>query len=137
METTDTHSRYLETLGDLSRAKMQNIIDDLHGVNHTDERTMSGPGIYASRWQSLLDETLITPSVPNGPPRCGKDVKSHKAVRKPDNRPNSDTSNLNTSLLSRDKPGLTPPDVSTVVETLGPQFKGIVAGISLSGLPKV
>ncbi|TLD04686.1 uncharacterized protein PgNI_09353 [Pyricularia grisea] len=35
----------------------------------------SGPGVFLVRWNDLLDETLVTPATPFGPPRVGKDVK--------------------------------------------------------------
>ncbi|KAI3337245.1 hypothetical protein HD806DRAFT_528817 [Xylariaceae sp. AK1471] len=136
LESIDAHSKYLNTLGELSRAKMQKIIDNVNGKSRDDTGNMSGPGIYASRWQSLLDETLITPSVPKGPPRCGKDIKSLRSMRNPDNQPNSDTFNSNTTILARqESPGPAPPDVSVVVEALGPQFRRMVAEISLDSLP--
>jgi hypothetical protein len=136
LEGINAHSKYLNTLSELSRAKMQKIIDDVHDKSHKDAGYTSGPGIYASRWQALLDETLITPSVPKGPPRYGKEVKSLRAVRKPDNQTNSDAPNPNITILEQyESPSPVPPDVSMVVETLGPQFKRMVAEISLDSLP--
>jgi hypothetical protein len=138
LEKIDTHSEYLITLGEISRAKMQNIIDNVHGKSHEVSGDISGPGIYASRWQSLLDETLITPSVSKGPPRQGKDIKGLRAVRKLDNQPNSNTIDPNADISPRhESPSPVPPDVSIVVKALGPQFKRMVADMAQAGLPEV
>ncbi|KAI1434408.1 hypothetical protein GGR50DRAFT_663038 [Xylaria sp. CBS 124048] len=129
----DTHSHYLTRLEDLSIAKMQSIVDSVHGK----DSSAAVPGVYVSRWQSLLDETLITPAQPDGPLRYGRDVKNLRATRKPD-RLGTNTPDGNVTLLSgQESPGLTPPDVSVVVAALGPQFKEIVAEISRAGLPEV
>ncbi|KAI0440881.1 hypothetical protein F4803DRAFT_447910 [Xylaria telfairii] len=128
----EDHSGYLATLSEQSRTKMQKVIDDLHGRSCKDAENITGPGIYARRWQALLDETLITPSVPKGALRSGKDVNGLRAVRRPDNQANSVSSDVNAAIESAP----TPPDVSVVVEALGPQFRRIVANISRDGLPK-
>ncbi|KAI8628783.1 hypothetical protein F5Y19DRAFT_465075 [Xylariaceae sp. FL1651] len=139
-EMIEAHSGYLATLGEISKTKMQKLISNVDDQSQSQTKIgdMSGPGIYASKWQSLLDETLITPSVPNGPPRQGKDIKSRQAARKSENKPNSNTFNPNTASLPQQVSlGPTPPDVSGVIEVLGPQFQNLVANISQEGLPKV
>ncbi|KAI8954644.1 hypothetical protein F4801DRAFT_532431 [Xylaria longipes] len=138
LERIEAHSRYLTTLSEQSRSKMQKVIDDLHRRSYKDTENTSGPGTYALRWQALLDETLITPSVPKGPPRLGKDVSGLRAVRKPDNQANADSSDANAAILARHKSTtLISPDVAVVVKALGPQFKMMVANISRDGLPEV
>jgi hypothetical protein len=135
LEKVDAHSKYLIVLRNTSRAKMQNVIDELHGKTPHSVKNASGPGAYAARWQALLDKTLVTPSVPRGPPRLGKDVKSYKAVRKGENEPDLIKLNYNTAAVGdAGSPGLTPPDISTVVELLGPQFKKMVAEIAQDGV---
>lgn len=137
LEGVDAHSRYLTTLRKLSRAKMQKIIDDMHGKFQGDGEDSAGPGIYAARWQALLDETLITPLVPNGPLRSGKDVKGFKAARKNNAQGAADIAEINATVLAKSvSVGPAPPDVSIVIEALGPQFQKIVAIISQDGLPK-
>ncbi|KAI0976085.1 hypothetical protein F4678DRAFT_415800 [Xylaria arbuscula] len=136
-ESIDAHSQHLTLLGELSKKKIQKIIDAVHGRNGANPGDISGPGIFASRWQALLDETLITPSAPNGPLRQGKDVKGIRAARKPDNKGIPDPLGTDTAFLERNEnTGPVPPDVSVITETLGPEFKRIVANISLTGLPK-
>ncbi|KAI0540865.1 PX-associated-domain-containing protein [Xylaria digitata] len=138
LEKIDAHSEYLTMLGELSRAKMQRILDDVHGRSRAGAVDTSGPGIFASRWQALLDETSITPSRPNGPLRSGKDVKGIRAARKSDNKGNFDISDTNTAILARDEStSPVPPDVCMVIGALGLDFKRVVANISRDGLPKV
>ncbi|KAK1992603.1 hypothetical protein LX36DRAFT_588096 [Colletotrichum falcatum] len=64
----DAHAAYLCQLDELSLARMQAILDG-------GSSSMAGPGVYLARWQSLMDETLITPASPVGPVRHGRDVK--------------------------------------------------------------
>ncbi|TGJ87363.1 hypothetical protein E0Z10_g1333 [Xylaria hypoxylon] len=136
LEKIDAHSEYLTVLGELSRSKMQRIIDDVHERSRADVEDMSGPGVYASRWQALLDETLITPSKPNGPLRSGKDVKGFRAARKPENQGISDPPDINTTALARDESTHpVPPDVSVVIEALGHSFQEMVANFARDGLP--
>ncbi|KAI0430363.1 hypothetical protein F5Y09DRAFT_307937 [Xylaria sp. FL1042] len=136
LESIDAHSQYLTNLRELSRVKMQKTIDAVHRKNRANTGDMSGPGIYASRWQALLNETLITPSRPNGPLRSGRDVKGIRAARKPDNQSSTDPPNTSIAILGRDE-STSPaqPSVSVVIEALEQQFKRIVADISQDGLP--
>ncbi|KAK7431144.1 hypothetical protein QQZ08_002184 [Neonectria magnoliae] len=67
----DTHSAYLSTLSDLSLFRFQRILDTTGTVSDN----MAGPGMYLSKWQSLIEGTPITPGTPRGAVRCGKDVK--------------------------------------------------------------
>ncbi|KAI0390165.1 hypothetical protein F5Y17DRAFT_445880 [Xylariaceae sp. FL0594] len=136
IQEVDAHSRYLVALRKSSRAKIQQVLDELHGKSHSDAKPVSGPGAYAARWQALLDNTLITPAVPRGPPRLGKDVKGFKAVRKRENEADiTKLSHASAALGNADSSNLTPPDVSAVIEALGPQFKKVVAEIARDGLP--
>ncbi|KAI0458306.1 hypothetical protein F5B21DRAFT_22530 [Xylaria acuta] len=139
LERIEVHSRYLATLSEQSRSKMQKVIDELHGRSYEGDSADVGPGIYAVRWQALLDGTLITPSVPKGPPRLGKGVNGLRAARRADNQANSDSSDTNAAILLARHESTTPtsPDVSVIVQALGPQFKTMVANISQDGLPKV
>ncbi|TRX92474.1 hypothetical protein FHL15_006641 [Xylaria flabelliformis] len=138
LEKIDVHSRYLTTLSEQSRLKMQRVIDDLHGRSSKDVEDTSGPGTFALKWQALLDGTLITPSLPKGPLRLGKDVKGLRAARRPDNQVTSDSSGINAAIPAQHSSTTpAPPDVSVVVGALGPQFKRMVANISREGLPNV
>ncbi|KAI0199735.1 hypothetical protein F4808DRAFT_431894 [Astrocystis sublimbata] len=138
LDKVELHAVYLSQLSERSRCKMQSAIDDLHGKPCNGDKFISGPGIYALRWQALLDETLITPSTPKGPLRLGKDVSGIKAPRRPNNQNKSDSPDAN-AVISAKHPGQSPtsPDVSVVIEALGPQFKEMIAKISRDGLPVV
>ncbi|KAK5629507.1 hypothetical protein RRF57_005222 [Xylaria bambusicola] len=137
LEKLDAHSKHLATLGKLSEQKMQKIIDAAHGSSQPNTGHIPGPGIFASRWQALLDETLITPSQPNGPLRSGKDVKDIRAARKTDEQGSSEVLNTKIATSERDESTKTvPPDVSVVIDTLGPEFRRMVASIAQDGLPK-
>ncbi|KAJ8132022.1 hypothetical protein O1611_g1605 [Lasiodiplodia mahajangana] len=138
LKQIEAHSKYLATLEALSRTQMQHIIDKLHGRGQTDSDDSSGFGIYASRCQALLDGTLITPLVPYGLPRFGKEVKSLRGAKKTGKQGVSGSSATNIDGRAQtDSINPTAPDVSAVIEALGPQFKIIVANISRDGLPKV
>ncbi|KAM0431087.1 hypothetical protein ACHAPT_005726 [Fusarium lateritium] len=71
LNALDNHAAYLAQLQALSLCRLQRIIDS----DDSDSNNMSGPGVYLSRWQSLLEDTAITPGTPKGPLRHGKDVK--------------------------------------------------------------
>ncbi|KAH7144509.1 hypothetical protein B0J13DRAFT_46330 [Dactylonectria estremocensis] len=71
LTSLDAHSVYLSTLSDLSISRLQRIID----TADTNSDNMAGPGMFLSRWQSILECTRITPGTPRGPVRHGKDVK--------------------------------------------------------------
>lgn len=73
----DQHEAHLRTLKDTSQSRLQSIMSpssssesakNAHGSTH-------GPGMYLSRWNSLLDSTLITPATIHGPVRKGWQVK--------------------------------------------------------------
>ncbi|KAF4997760.1 hypothetical protein FDECE_11982 [Fusarium decemcellulare] len=71
LDVLKNHAAYLAQLEALSLCRLQRIIDS----DDSDSGNMSGPGVYLSRWQSLLEDTTITPGTPKGSVRLGKDVK--------------------------------------------------------------
>ena len=72
LSALDNHAAYLAQVEALSMCRLQRIIDS----DDSESGNMSGPGMYLSRWQSLLEDTPITPAAPKGPVRHGKDVKN-------------------------------------------------------------
>jgi hypothetical protein len=72
LSALDNHAAYLAQVEALSLCRLQRIIDS----DDSESGNMSGPGMYLSRWQSLLEATAITPATPKGPVRHGKDVKN-------------------------------------------------------------
>ncbi len=138
-KTLDAHTAYLISLETLSLNRMQHILDDMPegGVlaSPTDEDTSSsticGPGMFISRWQQLLDETIITPATPTGGPlRRGKDIKGSlaqgKTVISAAAKDGWDASEL-ARFVEKDVPS--PPDVGIVVEALGGKFRRLVVDL--------
>ena len=80
-------------------------------INHLAEGESDiqrGPGMYLSRWQTLMDETPITPANPTGPVRSGKKK--------------GDAANLEKAGDSE----ATPPDASNTVQFLVPGFQDVL-----------
>ena len=131
----DAHAAYLTSLEALSLKRMQHILDDMPdgGIlavddceSDTSKSSICGPGMFLSRWQHLLDETAIGPDVPNGPLRCGRDVKGSLAHGKAVSaaaRDGWDPSAL-AKMAERDVPQ--PPAVDVVIEALGEEFRGLL-----------
>lgn len=115
----DAHAAYLRELESFSNARMQAIIEG-------SSSSMTGPGVYLVRWQSLLDETPITPSNPVGPIRQGKDVKAAEAQGKRGSV-TSDAGEITAKLRAVSLSALPEaPDVKPVVDALAPMFKQIL-----------
>ncbi|GKT48120.1 uncharacterized protein ColSpa_08301 [Colletotrichum spaethianum] len=116
----DAHTAYLRELDELSLARMQAIVDG-------GSSNMAGPGVYLARWQSLMDETLITPARPIGPVRQGKDVKALPAQGKR----GSASSDGNDVVAAVKKMSISSfpeaPDVQPVIRALAPMFKKTLA----------
>ncbi|KAI1144283.1 PX-associated-domain-containing protein [Hypoxylon sp. FL0543] len=132
----DAHARYLSTLEDMSRARIQSIVNGVDELgNKKTSCNMSGPGVYITRWHCLLDETIVTPNTPRGPPRKGKDVKGVKALGKTEAIAKSETWDPDDLTRKEEQTRPEAPDVSIVIDALGPQFRSLVADISGKGLP--
>ncbi|ETS80863.1 hypothetical protein PFICI_08392 [Pestalotiopsis fici W106-1] len=134
-QALDAYDAYTATLDEQSNKRLQSIVEGLQKQKENTKDnpklgSMKGPGVYHARWQWLLDETLITPSKPSGPPRHGKDVKDVKARGKTGALASKDV--WDSSSLPQAKSDVTPepPNVHVVIEALGSQFKNIVADIS-------
>ncbi|KAI1454044.1 hypothetical protein F4805DRAFT_441392 [Annulohypoxylon moriforme] len=131
----DSHAKYLSILQDMSWARVQKIINSVDEQEKATSGNMSGPGVYITRWHCLLDETVVTPSTPRGPPRRGKDVKGVKALGKTEAIAKSDSWDPTAITEQEEQARPEAPDVSIVVDTLAPQFKNLVADISSKDLP--
>ncbi|KAK4212462.1 PX-associated-domain-containing protein [Rhypophila decipiens] len=92
--------------------------------------SISGPGMFLSRWQQLLDETVVTPAVPGGQPRRGKDVKHALAQGKTVSSATKDAWDPEalTALVESGVP-VPPEEERIVVEALGGPFKELVADL--------
>ncbi|KAK3906065.1 PX-associated-domain-containing protein [Staphylotrichum tortipilum] len=102
LSAIDAHAAYLDNLESLSLARMQRILDNMSTSPSAPSSTtttttqprppttttptqprastsLSGPGMYLSRWQQLLDDTVIASASSHGDDggalRQGRDVK--------------------------------------------------------------
>ncbi|KAI0122517.1 PX-associated-domain-containing protein [Daldinia grandis] len=131
----DDHVEYLSRSEKVSIVRMQNIIDGLDSYENKETcGSMGGPGVYITRWHCLLDETIVTPNTPRGLPRSGKDVKGIKALGKIEAVAKTETWDPDALTRQEEQAWPEPPDVSIVVDSLGPQFKTLIANIASQGL---
>ncbi|KAJ4855275.1 PX-associated domain-containing protein [Trichoderma breve] len=126
LRAVDKHAEYLAAITRVSQRRLQAVIDAAGSSSSTSaasgsRTTASGPGIYLSQWQSLLDSTIITPSSKEGPLRHGEDVKYVTTMGK---------LGLGGRRLKGGKgvgeEELKAPDVSVVEEALGDAFRDVI-----------
>ncbi|RYP75472.1 hypothetical protein DL771_002357 [Monosporascus sp. 5C6A] len=129
----DAHAKYLQTLEEISAERMQRILDG-PAESRPGTGRMSGPGMYLAQWQSLLDNTIITPESKQGPLRRGKHVKGLKASGKTEALTSKESWDPNVTMAKEEKSLPEAPDVTTVIAHLAPQFKKLVAEKSSKGL---
>ncbi|KAF5022595.1 hypothetical protein F66182_5341 [Fusarium sp. NRRL 66182] len=123
LNALDNHAAYLTQLEALSLCRLQRIIDS----DETDPGNMSGPGVYLSRWQSLLEGTAITPGTPKGPVRHGKDVKNALTMGKTGLAGTDKTNEeaLEAAIEEVDE-GPEAPDVDVVVREMSDMFRKLL-----------
>ncbi|KAK4085487.1 uncharacterized protein Triagg1_477 [Trichoderma aggressivum f. europaeum] len=127
LRAVDAHAEYLAAITRVSQRRLQAVIDaaasssSASGSTPGSRTAASGPGIYLSQWQSLLDSTMITPSSKEGPLRHGQDVKYVSTMGK---------LGLGGRKLKGGKgvgeEDLKAPDVSVVEEALGDAFREVI-----------
>ncbi|KAF2633199.1 hypothetical protein BU25DRAFT_426813 [Macroventuria anomochaeta] len=66
----DEHASHLSELKATSQSRLESIMK-----NGETKGSTHGPGMYLSRWNALLDSTLISPATVSGPVRRGWEVK--------------------------------------------------------------
>ncbi|KAL2022488.1 hypothetical protein VTK56DRAFT_5317 [Thermocarpiscus australiensis] len=145
----DAHASHLSSLEDLSLARMQRILDNLDTLSHESGKSgpayaeakikdgasmsFSGPGMFLSRWQQLLDDTLIGPALPEGPLRRGRDVKGRlaqgKTVAGAGAKDGWDPASLPRIEEEEEEEEPRPPDVGVVIEALGGGFRELVRAL--------
>lgn len=115
-DALDAHTKYLTALHEASDQRMRTILS-----NQTS--TDLGPGMYLSRWQDLLDRTLITPLTPEGPVRTGADasVKGKVGLGGTEKDRPGPPKRRRTGLR-----GVKAPDVGVVVDLMGDGFREII-----------
>lgn len=119
----DDYFAYLTAIDCLSRDRLRVILSE-----SSDEGTRYGPGLYLARWQNLIDSTPITPMTPVGPVRSGRDisVRSKAGIDVSGERKIIDL-NLEEGVPEA-------PDVSKIVELLGPKFRELLDDASRKSL---
>ena len=123
LEEVDNHAEYLFVLTHSSTQSMKTVINHLAEGESDIQR---GPGMYLSRWQTLMDETPITPANPTGPVRSGKSESVRDATAVDiDGKKKGDAANLERVGDSE----ATPPDASNTVQLLVPGFQDILRGM--------
>ncbi len=129
----DAHAEYLQKLEEISEGRMQRILSLTPNAKPGVDPT-SGPGSYLSQWESLLDNTPVTPVTKQGPLRSGKDIKGLRALGKTESMTSKDIWDSATN-QTRDEPSYPQaPGAKTLISHLGPMFKTLVAEMSLQGL---
>lgn len=151
LSTLDSYATYLTDLERLSTSRLQTVIDNLanseppskSGAN-TPKRTgvsaptsgvstptkaasMAGPGMYLSRWQALLNQTVVTPASVKGPLRSGKDIKGNTTMGKTGSEGSKDAWDSGFLALQAEKDVPAPPNVDPALEAFLPGFRRILA----------
>ncbi|KAF4458189.1 hypothetical protein F53441_40 [Fusarium austroafricanum] len=123
LNALDSHAAYLAQVEALSICRLQRIIDS----DDSESGNMSGPGMYLSRWQSLLEDTAITPETPKGPVRHGKDVKNALTMGKigVEGTERAREEALQ-AVIEEAEEGPEAPDVDVVIKELADGFKKLL-----------
>jgi hypothetical protein len=86
----DEHESHLQSLSKTSHSRLAEIMSSRASTTSSDQKreegTSHGPGMYLSKWHSLLDGCYITPATVHGPVRRGWEVKGEldgKALKTP------------------------------------------------------
>ncbi|KAL9104141.1 MAG: hypothetical protein Q9163_000888 [Psora crenata] len=116
----DNHAEYLASLSASSTDAMRGIIANLaEGVS----LQANGPGIYLAKWQSLMDETPITPQTMVGMVRSGRSPSVKDATQV-----DIDGAKKGAMAVEKGKVSRPPyPDVSETVRLLIPGFRESLA----------
>ncbi|KAK4693123.1 hypothetical protein P7C71_g4218, partial [Lecanoromycetidae sp. Uapishka_2] len=120
LEEIDQHAQYLSSMTQTSTSRMKNVIRNLSQNKSEDS---PGPGLFLFKWQTLMDETPITPSSPTGPVRHGIDQSVVDATRV-----DTDGAKKGTVDVQEKAEGsnIKPPDVSNCVRLLVPGFRDLL-----------
>lgn len=130
LQSLDAHRQYLSSLEDISTDRMRRILNKISDEASPESGSMSGPGVYLIRWQTLLDDTLITPETIKGPIRHGKDVKGFRTLGKTVAVGAKDS--WDAGAITEQEESIIPeaPDVTVVWRAFESQFKAVVADLT-------
>lgn len=116
----NNHAEYLFILTHNSTQRMKTVINHLA---EGESDIQHGPGMYLSRWQTLMDETPITPAKPSGPVRSGKSESVRDATTVDiDGKQKGEAA----SLKKVDTSDAAPPDASNTVRLLLLGFQDVL-----------
>lgn len=123
IQEIDKHTEYLSVLTQNSITRMKAIILNL---SETKAETSRGPGMFLSKWQTLMDESPITPATPEGTVRHGSDRSVIEATRV--DTDGAKKGNMDAHEEAQD-PDTHPPGVSNIVQFLIPGFQEILRSL--------
>lgn len=151
----DAHATYLSTMADLTTSRLRGVLDQIQGTGEDLASTAAGPGLYLARWQSLMDETPISPATPLGPPRSGRDVRFATTqgkvgattvvqerggwLRGRRSRGTSPTPDLQAKIMEEKREAfekrdsVEPPDTRAVVDALSGKFRELLVEMGKTG----
>ena len=124
----DAHFAYTMAQQAATRDRMRAVLSNTAAAGDPDASTMYGTGRYLTRWQQLLDSTLISPRTARGPVRRGADrsVREAEAV-------DVDGSVKVRGDVGLEDMGLQPPGIEAVTGALGDKFRGLLEEAWLKG----
>ncbi|KAM4062145.1 PX-associated domain-containing protein [Hirsutella rhossiliensis] len=128
LDALDAHAAYLSALSDLSLSRLQALVDSGKPDKANRSVDAAAPGMYLSRWQALLDETLITPAAPSGAVRHGSDVKHITTMGKTGAswKRGLAAATPTQGQQPQQQQGPVAPDVGVVVRALAAGFGGVI-----------
>jgi hypothetical protein len=116
----DASAKYLDELSASSAARIRDVISNKASTPY-------GPGTYLSRWQELLDSTLVTPETVKGPVRKGASSSVKQEARRD---VDGEIKDSGVDLKQADKVvgDKTPevPSSETTIKLLGPKFRELL-----------
>ncbi|KAF1939224.1 hypothetical protein EJ02DRAFT_457174 [Clathrospora elynae] len=145
----DQHEKHLRSLKDTSQTRLNSIMSSSNSTSSSKipKGTTHGPGMYLSRWNALLDSTLITPATIHGPIRKGwevkgeldgKGLKTNSAVDKVSKRDRNaammaDGTGDKVERKERKRDGLEEEDMMGIWEGMRDGWVGVCRGLEIMG----
>ena len=120
----DTHAEYLQALAGVSEQRLKTVVKNTAGGK---SEVSYGPGMFLAKWQSLMDETHITPAAPEGSVRYGGSDSVIEATRMD---VDGSRKGATAPLEKKGASGPTPPDVDTTIRLLQPEFRELLVRIA-------
>ena len=118
----DAYAHYLQNLNKKSEARMKMVVKNCQDGQSS---VSCGPGTFLAKWQTLIDETPITPETPDGCVRYGGSDSVQEATRV-----DVDGSKKGSTATPRENTNSKPPNVSNTLRLLLPGFRKILVDLS-------